>query len=202
MVLLLALAVSACQGTATRDESSSRYEVPEGSTLVLQRPLRVEPGSSRAHVQFGQPVGFSEVRWRHPVCIFLLDTPSEAARSIEPDAFTVVRTRRYRRISLRPSERRLAQVGIGIGIGGGFGDGGSDETFRTRMTLQSARQPGVRELICELRTTTADVMRDHLSIREIRATLGEVAQLRIPQGAPGLKNTGLRPTLGRWGPAG
>jgi hypothetical protein len=74
-----------------------------------------------------------------------------------------------------------------VGFGFVFGGDDADENFATHLRLRSGQQPQVRELICEILTTTADVMRDHLTITEIRETLGEVVTLRlaVPQPAAG-----------------
>jgi hypothetical protein len=171
-----------CQGTPVRDVDSPRFKVPPGSEVVLHRPVQTDPGSARAYIQFGRPVSFAETRQRYPRCLFFLDTVSEPPQTIEPDEFEVVETRQLRRVCSLPRDRLLASVGFGFGFGLGADD--SDENFATHMQLRSKRQPEVRELICEILTTTSDVMRDHLTVSEIRQTLGEVVTLRLPAPRP------------------
>jgi hypothetical protein len=180
LLLAVLLIVTGCQSAPVRDESSPLFKVPAGSSVILHRALETDPGSARAYIQFGQPMPFAQTRQRYPRCYFYLDTVSDQAQTIESDEFEVVRTQQLRLMSQLEDGRLQAAVGFGFG----FGDGGSDENFSTHMQLRSARQPTVSELICELLTTTADVMRNHLSIEEIRATLGEVVTLQLAGTVP------------------
>jgi hypothetical protein len=196
LLLTVLLNITGCQSAPIRDESSPRFKVPAGSTVILHRLLQTDPGSARAYIQFGQPIPFAQTRQRYPRCYFYLDTVSEQAQTIEPDEFEVVKTQQLRRISALEDGQLLASVGFGFG----FGDGGSDENFATHLQLRSARQSQVSELICELLTTTADVMRDFLSIKEIRATLGEVVTLQLAEPAAQLPPVGAKfaPVSGRY----
>jgi hypothetical protein len=73
---------------------------------------------------------------------------------------------------------QLAGVSIGIGINiGSRGDGASLQTWSTRMTLRSARQPEVFRLSCG--QTALPHEGQHVSINEMRKALGNVLTLDV-----------------------
>jgi hypothetical protein len=83
--------------------------------------------------------------------------------------------------SVALDDLRLAGVSIGIGINvvGAKGDGASLQTWSTRMTLRSARQPEVFRLSCGQAALLHEGQ--HVSINEMRKALGGVFTLDIAQ---------------------
>ncbi|MEK7759418.1 MAG: hypothetical protein AAB304_07450, partial [Pseudomonadota bacterium] len=59
----------------------------------------------------------------------------------------------------------------------------SFHVFRTILELESPRQPQVRWLTCQQWSEPA--IGQHVTIREIRQTLGEIILLQLPAAAPG-----------------
>jgi hypothetical protein len=67
-------------------------------------------------------------------------------------------------------------IGIGINIGS-RGDGASLQTYSTRMTLRSARQPEVFRLSCGQAALPHEGQ--HVSINEMRKALGGIFTLDL-----------------------
>lgn len=181
---LLALALlAACQtGRYDGDESSPHYLVPAGSRVVLHRDLTIPANQVGVYLQGGRLVPFADVNQYHPHCKFEVRTLTDNPRTVRADAFTVTRATQEQLKSVR-APLQVAGVGIGLAMGGDADGGPSPEVYATRLTLASERQPDVLRLTCghwEVPTPTTV----HLTISQIRKTLGDIMSLRIPE-SPG-----------------
>lgn len=64
-------------------------DVASGSTLTLNQALSIPAGSASVHFQDTQMVSVAGLRPSNPYCMFGLPGPTNAARDVGPQAFTV-----------------------------------------------------------------------------------------------------------------
>jgi len=170
--ILLVGILSGCQTPGGPiDEDSPQAEIPAGSVFVLQRELGIpvyegprvnvfglltdpDVGASLT-IQNGKVITHKEYARREPVCE--LET---ALRRGDPQLIT-----RDRFIAGRSS----FEVEFAIET--------DDRPFITRIPLASASQPGVKMLRCQ--SYGSPVNTRHLTIRQIRAILGEIFTLEL-----------------------
>ena len=143
--------------------------------IKLNRELTGRMGS-RIFLQWGYQMRFSEVAKLEPYCQFYVYRPGADLHkplTIEPDTFIVQRVYRL---------REFVAVG-GTEVAEGKGRplrGPSERTMSTVMELLSEKQPLVTRLVC---SRWADLHpMNHVSIDEIVASLGDVAELILPAG--------------------
>ena len=155
-VLLLSLLVVSCTYTPV----TIKELLPVGSTLRLTQPLKIPPDRSYVFIQHGKIApfkNFNSVDIYKPYCEFHLRKKSDQARRIEPDTFKVTKivewegyTEAPNLIKVASADSVLAAGGINIRIGSGdYNDSGpSIIMYATILTLQSDRQPEVKEMVC------------------------------------------------------
>ncbi len=175
---LLAVTLTLLAGCAARalNENSPWYVMPAGSALILHGDLPVAEGTARAYVQFGRAATPGEIDEFYPYCYFLQRAVARAGGSpltIARDEFVTGQvTRRFAGIG---AMHRFAALGFNTGDRGG----NSNRTFNTEVRLHSEAQPQVYKLICAFWGDPA--LERHLSVAQIRAALGDIATLRLPQ---------------------
>lgn len=168
LILIPLLALGAC--AAVRDQAAPPYLVPAGSRLVLHRALTVPGGSAGVRLQGGEVRGGGEINEWHPNCRLELRTLSDAARTIDPDRFEIVRMRREVNVAAAagPTLQRVSNNGSATFF-----------VFRTLFDLHSDRQPEVGWLDCQHWGDPA-LGRD-LGIGEIRTALGAIMTLELAE---------------------
>lgn len=169
-LLLLSLALAACQYVPPRDIDSPFFSPPAGSLLRLTRPLTIPAHDAGVNIQDGHAQYSS---WRlnryYPHCNFELHTRANQERVIEPDTFTVTRT-------VRETENALLAPAIVAGFGGS-GDGPPNENYMTVLYLHSDRQPDVFRMTCQHWEDPSEG--NHLTVQQIRQALGDLFILTI-----------------------
>lgn len=174
--VMLAAAAVACQPTAVRDGLWGDAPVPVGTVFVLHRDIVIPPRSARTFIQFGEVV--PAVAQYQPLCEFRVRGVSDEPRKVHAGRFEIISVSREERDTVDSGARRLAAVGVAIGMGGG--DQG-DLIEYWIMRLRSQAQPEALWLACAAgfdipaRTRTP-------TLAEMRATLGPVATLELPDG--------------------
>jgi len=170
-ILLLGI-LSGCQTPGGPiDEDSSQAEIPAGSVFVLRRDLGIpvpegpfinvfgllrDPGTgASATIQNGKVITRKEYARREPVCVLQTEL-----RKADPQLIT-----RDRFIAGRSSFETEFEIET------------DDRPFITRIPLASASQPGVTMLRCQ--SYGSPVNTRHLTIRQIRAILGEIFTLEL-----------------------
>lgn len=175
----LAIALCGCQTPSyVGDENSPYYLVPPGSRLILQKALTIPADQLATYIQNGQVLPNNQVQRIYPFCKFELSRLANTARSVQPDEMVVTKTIR----SIDPWASALAApVLVAQNVLGFMVDPytrPSIQAFSTRMDLRSSKQPDIFRLTCaQWGYPGAD---RHLSISEIRRTLGDVFTLRLP----------------------
>lgn len=169
---LLAVGLSACQhGPYTED--SPYYDVPPGSTFVLNEPLKISANRATVRIQAGEILPPPEVERRYPHCILETWSVSENPRTLQPDSFTITRMERdvttFAGIS-KPF--LLAQAGSN------GGDGPSELYYQSIFYLSSMNQPDVYSLTCQV-DQVDNTIETYLTLDEIRQALGGLMTLTL-----------------------
>jgi hypothetical protein len=182
VIPLLAALLASCQSAAYEgDENSPFYLIPAGSSVTLNRELTIPAEQVAVFLQGGEVASSGKINQYYPHCKFELRHRRDTARTVQPDRFEITKVTPEIGHSVALDGLQLAgvSVGIGINIGSrGDGDGASLQTWSTRMTLRSARQPEVFRLSCG--QTALPHEGRHVSINEMRKALGAVITLQLP----------------------
>lgn len=171
-LLPLCLLLNACQTTGPLDENSPFDVPPTGSRLVLKQALTIPAHNAGVSLQGGRVVSDKDVNQYHPHCRLEVHDVRETTQTVTADEFVVRRARQDSQTAARPG---LLKAGFRISNGARF------YVFRTILDLRSERQPQVRWLTCQQWSEQA--LGQHVTIREMRATLGEIITLRLPPSA-------------------
>lgn len=167
-----------CQALERNAAAYSRsHDVPAGSRVVLQRPLKMPVGRRSLHIQHGEVTRYRSLNIYDGYCELELKTLSDTPRVIKPDTFTVTRFHQqidYTQSSMRaaPAPRLVAMGGGGADVEGDMGD----IPFQSVMRLRSPRQPDVKRLTCNIWATPSEG--DYLTVKEMQDTLKGVFTIR------------------------
>ena len=176
--LFVALLVACQTAVYEGNENSPVYPVPAGSTLTRTRGLTIPAEQVAVFLQGGEVVASGGINQYYPHCKFELLRRLDKAQTVQPDSFEITKVVQEIGHSVGLDGLQLAGVSIGIGIRAGAdgdGDGASLQTYSTRMTLRSARQPEVFRLSCGQAALPHEGQ--HVSISEMRKALGNVLTL-------------------------
>ena len=171
-LLPLCLLLGACQATGPLDENSPFDVLPSGSRLVLKQELTIPAHTAGVLLQGGRVVSGQDVNQYHPHCRLEVHDVRETAQTVATDEFVVRRARQESQTVAR-SGLMKAEFRKPGGI--------SFYVFRTILDLRSERQPQVRWLTCQQWADPA--LGQHVTIREMRAALGEIITIQIPSSA-------------------
>jgi hypothetical protein len=166
--------LAACQTAPVDFEDSPSAVIPAASRLVLRQDIDVPAGRASLFIQDGRVVSYSEINLYRAHCRLEVTHVKDAAQTVAAGEFAIER--------VLYTDRPLpgtAAVLFASRAGGGIrvGDGVGPYVFATHMILRSARHPEVRELTC--RRWDDPALGVHLTIREIRQTLGEIFTLEL-----------------------
>lgn len=183
-ILATFLAVAGCAGPSPYGE---RYQtpIPEGSTLVLEQPLRLASGKARIFMQEGQVIRQSLLSGMDrflPRCSFGLErTGSEPLiRQIEPDRFRTGPPHSRAHVRHWPEEGiRVAGTSLSIGFAANDRGGPSPGylTYVIEIPLSSDRQPQVDDFTCEL--DRPGTWRGQLGLEAIREAAGGIVRVEL-----------------------
>jgi len=178
MLLAAALLLSACQTSYEGNEDSPYYRVPVGSKLILRQEVTIPPHLAGIFLQYGQIKPLSQINQYYPHCKFEVWKLRDAPQAVKPDEFTITKVTQEITQSVSAGNILLADVSIGIGMHvGGRDDGGSLDTYVTRLNLRSPMQPDVFRLSCGQWSYPSTGQ--HVTISEMRKALGDVFTLTL-----------------------
>lgn len=187
LLVIAAAAVLAGCNTTPRylgNENSPFYVVPAGSHVTVNQALTVAPEQAGVFIQNGEARRNGDVRFYDPYCRLELITLSNAARTVAPDDMVVRRSAQHtlRGTSAMAGGTQYASASILLAADNNDRDSGPTiQTFATRMELRSEKQPDVFRLTCaKLGYRGED---HHVTITEMRRTLGDLVTLRLPHQA-------------------
>lgn len=167
LLIVLALLLTGCQ-PAVYPIDSPYYRIPLGSILVLNRDLTIPPHQARVIIQYGQVVSRKERDQYYPYCEFEILTLSESPQVIHPDRFSIQRLNKH----METSRQAVMYASLSL-----LGRDNPLVAYNTKMYLSSSVQPDVYRMSCMY--WTDDAMDDHLTLQQIRDTLGEIFTIKI-----------------------
>jgi len=139
-------ALSSCQSMHSNDPSSIAFDIPDGSTLTLNKELAIADGSTHALIQAGKVITSSEVNKYDVNCRF--DLKKFGPRTIEPETFKIRRTEDGQEWVSQPSIRR----------------------FYTEVYLDSEKGTDVIKLDCQ---EWGDYIDNNFPVADMQKTLGD-----------------------------
>jgi hypothetical protein len=164
-----------CQVPPTR-EGSPYYTAPPGSLLVLNRPLTIPARKGEIYIQGGRVhestgyVSFRGVDQYYPNCRLELRSRNPLPVIIEPEELVITRVDRDDRFVSR-------RVMVAAADASPLMAGTDPMVMSTVFYLYSARQPGLWRLTCAHWEAAYEA--EHLTLVQIRRTLGEVFTLKL-----------------------
>jgi len=171
--------MAGCASLYMADPDSPYWLPPVGSVVELKQVLEVPPRSARVFLQQGTLVAKTAVNLYLPSCNFAV-TPvfEDRSQTILPDSFQVVRVTGQREevVQQAPAARYAA-----LYLAGGQPDGGSTMIMHlVHLWLESPKQPDVRRLSCRGALDDPPLAK-RPSVTQMRAALGPIAELRLPE---------------------
>ena len=133
------------------DPNKSWFFPQVGAKLVLHQPLTLKPDSAALYIQQGKVTGSKHSRF-DPYCKIRVRDVMAVERTIQPDTFTITGSGQQTELIAG-----LSGVAIPLNVGSirprfGFlvssSDAPSDITETIVMSLSSAKQPDVLNLVC------------------------------------------------------
>lgn len=183
MVLAGALAVllSACAGFNDDSQDSPHYRYGSGWVLQLNRALEIGAGEASVRLQSGRIVPRNSVQEQRPFCVFEIATVKDVPQAVAPGRFEIWQVQR--RVSTIADAGAPAAPPENVAWVAG-GDTPSFLYYKTEFRLRAPDRPELIGLTCmqdQLGATHYGIMR-HLTLDEIRATLGDWFSIIPPQG--------------------
>ncbi len=187
LILLISSLVAACGISLGYEPTTIKERLPIGSRLSLLRALVIPVEHSYVYIVEGEVAPFKDynsVYIYKPYCMLRLQEPSSQARQVEADHFTVTKIIEWEDYhgglnTLKLASAELAGVRVHGVIGGGIigldDAGPSTIMYATVMSLHSARQPEVKELVCGHWDTQGVV--EPLTLHDMQSALGSLIQI-------------------------
>jgi hypothetical protein len=177
VVLLISALLAACQIAPLRSDDSPFYKVPSGSKLRLNSKIIIPPNSVKIYIQEGQLV--AAANQYYPFCRFDVRNLKEIPQPVEPDEIEIYRTSWVTDLIAELNRHSLLAMTSRLD----FGDKPSPIVYGVQMDLRSAKQPDVFRLMCG-HLQDPNIEARYLSVNQIRATLGKVFTLQLPEPKP------------------
>lgn len=174
LAAILLMFFCGCQSVTKQNENSPFYKVPSGAELILHQAITVPPRQLKVYIQDGRLV-YAPDRY-YPFCKFELRRVQKHPQIVAADRFQILRTRRIKSHFVSIDRGPLV-----VSLLLNFPKDGkpSPIVYGTRMELRSATQDQVLALTCG-HLQDPNMLARHLSINQIRATLGKVFTLQLP----------------------
>lgn len=170
--LLSLLVLGACQSTPLPREESPYHTVPAGSLLTLHKDLTIPARRASIFIQGGPMTVWQDVNSYHPHCIFEMYKVKDTPQYVKAGTFTIRKVQREDYSAIAPGLQHARLM---------FSDGGpSYLVYATVMRLESIDQPEVFRLTCQ-HWEVPPQMPHHLTISQIRAALGNLFTLKLPE---------------------
>ncbi len=182
-ILVLTIILSSCQLSLDYEPSSIKELLPVGSRLTLNRAIDIPEDRSSIYIFRGKVTPYSQVDVYYPHCQFRLHKLSPKARRVESDTFRITRIVEWEdytsRQSIRVAELSASSAritgGVSVGIGASDSGGPPLIKYATILSLQSDRQPEVRELVC-LHWGDRGVI-EPVTLQEMKSALGDLLSI-------------------------
>ena len=143
-LLVVSGLLASCNNVPAVEDTSSRFfTIPIGSTFTLNKAIKISPDMTSLYLQSGKTGKENEMNIYYPNCKFELFTISEKARTVEPDSFKVTRVVNEFEEAAMDGARFAGPI-IVVDSGPQF------YNFKTIMYLESAKQPDVFRMTCQI----------------------------------------------------
>jgi hypothetical protein len=165
--VLTCLLLVACQPRVYPIDSPY-YRIPLGSELILNKNITIPPNRARVFIQNGHLLKANAVDQYYPFCEFEILTLSDQSQTIQTDRFQIHELSKQ----MKTSRQQLRYASTSLDH--------LDQpliAYNTVMYLTSSRQPDVYRLSCMY--WTDDNMDNHLTLEQIRKTLGKLFSIDI-----------------------
>jgi hypothetical protein len=177
LMLAVVVLLCACQTSYQGNEDSPYYNVPVGSTLILNNDITITPYKAGVYIQGGQTLPLSQVNKYYPHCKFEVLKIRDAPQTVKADTFVIEKVVQEITDTVDTGQLQLAGSSIGIGINISDSDGPSVQTYATRLNLRSERQPEVFRLSCGQWAYPSQGQQ--VTINEMRKALGNMFTLQL-----------------------
>ena len=153
--------------------------VPDGAIMQITVGFRDLPNGSKLYFQNGRHISRGELdRWL-PYCelyVFNRDKQADYHTSVLPGQFDVAASRFNREIVNNANPQKFKSIQLASLL---WRDDGPPSyiLYSTTMNLFSNQQPDVKKLTCSQKASTYGEY--HLTLAQIRETLGQLIELRI-----------------------
>lgn len=164
--------LTGCQPSVVQ-EAASLHRVPAGATIIVHEDIHFNSGKTKAFIQHGRRVEtleFGDLFFPH--CIFEVDEWVAMPRLIKAGKY------RVDRVNHRDDTRiyqKLAQANQVVASGGAAF---VDYLHVTELELSDSDQTRGLKLVCQ---HSDSILADYLGVEQIRATLGKIASLDLPE---------------------
>ena len=175
-ILLLTLMISGCTTGKPYPVTSEYYEIPKGTKVHLLQKLTIPADVATTYLQHGKEIPKKLLRDKAPHCQLEVRTITATPQTIQPDVFTVIRTRKME------EEVALSYMVASASLLHGMNeaDGGPVWlAYRTELYLESGNQPDVLRLICGHLEIPNDAK--HLTVAQMREALGDIIRLDLAE---------------------
>ena len=146
MLLTAPLLLSACTTLHSDNPDSLNFDIPKGSTMLLNKQLSISENNTHAVIQFGKETTDNKRNDYDVNC--RLDFKKFGPRTIEPESFTVTRTEDGTNWVSQPSIMR----------------------YYTEIYLRSDKGSDIIKMVCQEYGDRSDY---HFTVKEIQTTLGD-----------------------------
>jgi len=167
---LFLFTIISCSQEIVKDENSYLYSIQSGSKLILNQSIFIAPNLGRTYFQNGKVTSESDINIYYPHCSITVNTILDHERRISPTTFEiykVVDDEEYAQGYMFYASTKLMH--------------GSDGPLITGLVsyyyLRSPSEPDVRTLECIQWNSLYE--NKHLSINEVRKSLGDIFTLKL-----------------------
>jgi len=154
LIIATCLLVSSCQSLRSNDPSSIAFDIPDGSTLSLNKNLFIDEGNTHTIIQRGKITTDKDKDLYNISCS--LEMKAFGPRTIQPDTFQISRT-----------EDGQEQA-----------SGPSIINYFTEVYLYSDHNSDIIKLVC---SAWADKLDGNFPVAEMQKALGDYFSFSFPQ---------------------
>ena len=153
-IIFIAALLCSCQSMQSSDPSSLAFNIPHGSTLSLNKVLKIPDSNTHARIQAGQLIADKDKDDYRINCRF--DVKKFGPRTIEPETFEIRHT--------EDGQEWVSRAGI--------------MRYYTDIYLQSGKDTDVIKLSCQ---QSSDMIQRHFTVTEMQNALGEYFTIAFPK---------------------
>jgi len=157
ILLLTSIIMSACSSMSSTDPDSMYFEIPQGSTLSLNKELSIPGSDTHAVIQGGKEIKDREKNEYNINC--RLDVKKFGPRKIAPEDFNITRTEDGSNWISKPSIMR----------------------FYTEVYLSSDKGTDIIKLVCQ---EYGDQTDRNFTVKEMKQALGDYFSFKFATDEP------------------